>query len=131
MQTACAGSQVLLAQERAAAATWCWQLSCCCTHLLLPLPAGGPTCCCCCCRRRRAHLLPPPPHAARREAIQELQYPPVSEQVKKRGRWLHEFSTKVCGHLGACCCAGPAGRLLQLAAAALAAARALQPAQQR
>ncbi|KAL6746522.1 hypothetical protein V8C86DRAFT_2940393 [Haematococcus lacustris] len=30
-----------------------------------------------------------------REAINALEYPPVTEQVKKRCRWLYDFSTKV------------------------------------
>lgn len=28
-----------------------------------------------------------------REAIEALEYPPVVEQIKKRCRWLHRFST--------------------------------------
>lgn len=39
--------------------------------------------------------IPGIPMFFRPEAVAALQYPPVSEQVKRRGRWLHGFSTKV------------------------------------
>lgn len=35
----------------------------------------------------------------RPQAVEALDYPPVVQQVKKRGRWLHEFSTTVLAKL--------------------------------
>ena len=34
-----------------------------------------------------------------RDAVAALEYPPVTEQVKKRGKWLHEFSTQTLARL--------------------------------